>query len=164
MLVAKGFARSDSFDLLYDAGIEGHSVNAQMVIPLGNQAAKSRIRQAIYQRRQRLASRDDREKVIELEVLNAIDQAEANWQRILAARQNSILNGRLYEAERRQFELGMRTSTEVLDAQASFTNAQSSEINALAEYQIALVDLAYATGTILGSARIQWEPIVPVTE
>ena len=99
-----------------------------------------------------------------MEVLNAIDQAEANWQRILAARQNSILNGRLYEAERRQFELGMRTSTEVLDAQANFANAQSAEINALAEYQIALVDLAYATGTILGSARIQWEPIVPVTE
>jgi len=161
---ATGLARSDSYDMLWSSDFTSHRIGAQVVIPLGNKAAKSRVRQAIYQRRQRLASRDDREKLIELEVLNAIDQAEANWQRILAARQNSILNGRLYEAEKRQFELGMRTSTEVLDAQASFANAQSAEINALAEYQIALVDLAYATGTILGSARIQWEPIVPVTE
>ena len=35
------------------------------------------------------------------------------------------------------------------------------ESSSLAEYQIALVDLAYATGTVLGAARIQWEPIVP---
>jgi len=153
--------RNGSFDMLYGSDFTGHRLNAQMVIPIGNQAAKSRVRQAMYQRRQRLASRNDREAVIELEVLNAIDQAEANWQRILAARQNSILNGRLYEAEKRQFELGMRTSTDVLDAQTVFANAQSAEISALAEYQIALVDLAYATGTILGAAHIQWAPIVP---
>jgi len=156
-----GFARDDSFDLLYDSDFTGHRLNAQMVVPIGNKAAKSRIRQAVYQRRQRMATRNDRERMIELEVLNAIDQVEANWQRILAARQNSILNGRLYEAERRQFELGARTSTDVLDAQTKFADAQSSEIAALAEYQIALVDLAYATGTVLGAARIQWEPIVP---
>ena len=156
-----GFARNDSYDLLYHSDFTGHRLNAQMVIPIGNKAAKSRVRQAIYQQRQRLARRNDREAMIELDVLNAIDQADANWQRILAARQNSILNGRLYEAERRQFELGMRTSTDVLDAQTTFANAQSAEISALTEYQIALVDLSYATGTILGAARIQWAPIVP---
>jgi len=31
----------------------------------------------------------------------------------------------------------------------------------MAEYQIALVDLAYATGILLGAAKVQWEPIVP---
>ena len=157
-------SRNASFDLLYSSEFTGHRFNAQMVIPIGNQAAQSRIRQAIYQRRARLASRNDREALIELEVLNAVDQVEANWQRILAARQNSILNGRLYEAERRQFEVGLRTSTEVLDAQTNFANAQSAEITALTEYQIALVDLAYATGTILGAAHIQWDPIVPDVE
>ncbi|UCD50223.1 MAG: TolC family protein [Phycisphaerales bacterium] len=156
-----GLARSDSFDMLCNSDFTGHRLGAQLVIPIGNQAAQSRIRQAIYQRRQRLATRDDREAMIELEVLNAIDQVEANWQRILAARQNSILNGRLYEAEKRQFELGARTSTDVLDAQTTFANAQSAEITALTEYQIALVDLANATGTILGAAHIQWAPIVP---
>jgi outer membrane protein len=158
---ATGFAKSDSYDMLYDSDFTGHRLSAQMVVPLGNKAAKSRIRQAVYQRRQRMATRNDRERMIELEVLNAVDQVEANWQRILAARQNSILNGRLYEAERRQFELGARTSTDVLDAQTKFADAQSAEITALAEYQISLVDLAYATGTVLGAARIQWEPIVP---
>ena len=141
-----------------------HFVGLQMVVPIGNEAARSRLRQAIYRHRQRLATRENREELIRLEVLNAADQVEANWQRILAARQNTLLNARLYEAEQRQFEIGMSTSTDVLDAQIDFANAQSAEIVALAEYQISLVDLAYATGTILGSARIHWEPIVPASD
>jgi outer membrane protein len=156
-----GKTRDDSFDLLFDKEFEDHRVGLQLLVPLGNKAAKSRLLAALYQRRQRLVTRQNRKELIELEVLNAIDQLEANWQRILASRQSAILDGRLYEAERRQFELGLRTSTDVLQAQTTFADAQSAEIAALTEYQIALVDLAYATGTLLGAAKVQWEPIVP---
>jgi len=159
-----GETRSESFDMLSNSDFVNHRLGLQLVVPLGNEAAKSRLRQAIYQKRQTLASRANREEIIKVEVLNAIDQVEANWQRILAARQNTIVNARLYEAEKREFEVGMSTSTDVLDAQFNFANAQTSEIRALADYQISLVDMAYATGTILGAARIQWEPIVPATD
>jgi outer membrane protein len=158
-----GPTRDDSLDLLFRNDFVDHRVGLQAVIPIGNEVAKSQLRQAIYQRRQRLATRANREDLIRLEVLNAVDQAEANWQRILAARQTALLNGRLYEAEQRQFEQGLRTSTDVLNAQINFANAQSSEISALADYQISLVDVAYATGTVLGAARVQWQPIVPPT-
>ena len=159
-----GADRDDSYDLLFDKRFEDHRVGLQLLVPLGNAAAKSRLRQAFYQRRQRLASRDNRQAMIELEVLNAVDQLEANWQRVLASRQSTILDGRLFAAEKRQFELGLNTSTDVLQAQANFANSQSAEILALAEYQIALVDLAYATGTLLGAAKVRWEPIVPTEE
>jgi outer membrane protein len=156
-----GATRGDSYDLLLEKRFEDHRLGLQLLVPLGNEAAKSRLRQALYQRSQRLATRDRRRALIELEVLNAIDQLEANWQRILAGRQRTILDGRLFEAEKRQRDAGNVTGTEVLEAQARFADAQSAEILALAEYQIALVDLAYATGTLLGAAKIQWEPIVP---
>lgn len=156
-----GGARDDSFDLLFDKRFEDHRLGLQLLIPLGNEVAKSRLRQAFYQRRLRLATRDRRRTLIENEVLNAIDQLEANWQRILASRQNAILAGHLFDAERRQFELDLRTSTDVFDAQTKFADAQSAEIRALAEYQIALVDLGFATGTLLGAAKIEWEPMVP---
>ncbi|MHC4397014.1 MAG: TolC family protein [Planctomycetota bacterium] len=159
-----GATRNDSFDLLFDTRFEDHRLGLNLVVPLGNAAAKSRLRQAFYQRRQRLVSQQNRKALIELEVLNAIDQLEANWQRILATRQNSILAGRLFEAERRQFELGLRTSTDVLDAQTKFADAQSAEILALTEYQIAQVDLAFATGTLLGAAKVRWEPVVPESD
>ncbi|MDT8301317.1 MAG: TolC family protein [Sedimentisphaerales bacterium] len=156
-----GDSRDDSVDLLFNKRFEDHRVGLSLLVPLGNEAAKSRLRQAFYQRRQRLATRNNRQALIELEVLNAIDQLEANWQRILASRQSAILDGRLFDAEKRQFELGLRTSTDVLQAQTNFANSQSAEILALAEYQIALVDLSYATGTLLGAAKVRWEPIVP---
>ena len=127
-----GATRSDSYDLLYDSRFADHVLGLQVLIPLGNEAAKSRLLQALYQRMQRLTTRENRKALIELEVLNSIDQLEANWQRILASRQSAILAGRVYEAEKRQFEVGLRTSTDVLDAQTKFADAQSSEIRALA--------------------------------
>ena len=154
-----GASRDDSLDLLFDKRFEDHRFGLQLIVPLGNEAGKSQMRRALYLRRQRLASRDSREALIELEVLNAIDQVEANWQRVLASRQSAILDGRLHEAEKRQFELGLGTSTDVLQAQTVYADSQSSEIRALAEYQIALVDMAYATGTLLGAAKVEWEPL-----
>jgi outer membrane protein TolC len=154
-----GPTRDDSLDLLFDKRFEDHQLGFQLFVPLGNEAAKSQMQQALYLRRQRLASRDSREALIELEVLNAIDQVEANWQRVLASRQRAILDGRLFAAEQRQFELGLLISTDVLQAQANFADAQSAEILALAEYQIALIDLAFATGTLLGAAKVEWEPL-----
>ncbi len=156
-----GATRNDAYDMVQHRDFESHIVGLRLVVPLGNEAAKSRVLESYYRRRQRLASKENRRMLIEMEVLAAIDSLEANWQSILASRQNSILAGRLYEAEKRQYELGLRTSTDVLDQQAKFANAQSAEIRALTEYQIAQIDLAYATGTLLGAAKVSWEPIVP---
>jgi outer membrane protein len=154
-----GATRSDSYDLLFDNDFADHRLGLQLNIPLGNGRAKSNLRRAHYQRRQVLATKEGRTAVIEVEVLNALDQLETNWQRILATRQSTLLEARLYEAEVRHFENGLSTSTEVRQTQTNLTNAQSTEINAIAEYQIALVDLAYATGTLLGSANVHWKPM-----
>jgi outer membrane protein TolC len=115
----------------------------------------------MYERAKRLATRDSRKAQIQYEVLNQIDTLEANWQRILASRQTTILRDEQYKAEKRQYELGLAISTDLLEAQTNLADAQTEEIRALTEYQIAFVDLAYATGTLLGAAKIQLEPIVP---
>lgn len=156
-----GTARNDAYDMMFDRTSESYTVGMNLVVPLGNEAAKNRLLEAQYRKRQRLFTKENRRIQIETEVLGAIEQLEANWQSILAGRQNSILAGRLYEAEKRQFVVGLRTATDVLDAQAKFANAQSTEISALTEYQIAQVDLAYATGTLLGATKVRWEPSVP---
>jgi len=153
-----GAARDDAYDLMLHNKFSDNRVGLQFEMPLGNQAARSRLTRALLERRQTLATRENRMALIEQEVLNAVDLLESGWQQILAARQNALLSGRLYEAEERQFRLGLRTSTDVLDAQTKFAEAQSQEIRALTEYQIALVDMAYSTGTILGADKIEWQP------
>jgi outer membrane protein TolC len=156
-----GPSRSDAYDLLADNAFHDHTVGLRVSIPLGNEAAQSRLRQALYQRTQRLMSRESKKEQITYEVLQQIDELEATWQRILASRQTTILYDELYRAEKQKYELGMVTATYVLDAQANLAEAQRAEISAITDYQISLIDLAYATGTLLGAAKVQWEPFVP---
>jgi len=136
-------------------------LRARAEIPLGNEAAKSRITQAVLARLQRLATRDQRAMAIRQEVLNALDNLENAWRRILAARLEVLLAARTYDGEQRQFDVGVRTSTDVQDALSRLTDAQSREVAALASWQIALVDLSFATGTLLGGSKIQWADELP---
>src|SRR5262245_48466133 len=128
-------------------------------VPLGNEAARSALRQAILVRIQRLSTKQARDLSIRQEVLNAADDITANWQRILAARQSVILNTRALQAEQRQFDVGSSTSTDVLDAAANLAQSQLTEIQALTAYQISQVDLAFATGTLLGASKVSWDTV-----
>jgi outer membrane protein TolC len=154
---------SDANSQLRGNRFESWTVGLSGQVPLGNEAAKARVQQAILGRLQRLSTKDARRLSIRQEVLSAIDGVEASWQRILAARQSAMAAARTLEAEQRQFDVGARTSTDVLDAATRLANAQSAEISALTDYQISLVDLSFATGTLLGAAKVDWEPRDPRT-
>jgi outer membrane protein TolC len=147
-----------------DIRAQGYSVGITGEVPLGNEAAEARERRAVLTRLQRLGTRASRRQLIEQDVLDAVDRVRSGWQRIMAARQSTILAARTLAGEQRQFDAGARTSTDVLDAAATLANAQSAEIRALTDYQIALTDLAVATGTTLGSADIRWQEIPPANE
>lgn len=148
----------ESFGRLGQHNFEDHTIGVQVEVPIGNEAARSRLRRALANRLQQLQTKEQRQAQIEQEILAAVDTLEADWQRTLAAQKRVLLNGRLLEAEIRQFNLQLRTSTDVLLAQANLANAQSSEIGALTDYQIAQVDIAFATGTVLGATHVIWEP------
>lgn len=135
---------------------DSHRVGVSGEIPIGNEVLENRLSSAILQRVQRLATKDARALAIRTEVLDALDRLRQAWQSILAARLETLLAARTAEGEQRQFESGLRTSTEVLDAQNRLANAQSREVRALADYQIALVDIAFASGTILGRTQVDF--------
>ena len=151
-----GDSYDDSFDMVREANFQDHRIGFQLSVPIGNEAARSRLRAALARRLQELATKEQRELQIRQEVLDAVDQLEANWQRYLAARKRVVLAARVLDVEVRQFDQGLRTSTEVLDAQTRLANARADEIAALTEHQIAQVDLAFATGTLLGASHVQW--------
>jgi outer membrane protein TolC len=153
-----GSSFDDSFNMVADKNFEDHRLGVHVEVPIGNEAARSRYRRAIASRQQQLATKEQRTLAIKQEVFNAADQLEANWQRILASRQRVVLAARVLNVEIRQFEQGLRTSTDVLDAQTRLANAQSDEINAITEYQISQIDIAFASGMLLGRSHVAWEP------
>lgn len=152
----------DDFDsslrMVRDSDFQDHRIGVQVEVPIGNEAARSRLRAALAARMQQLATKEQRVQIIKREVYTVVDQLEASWQRYLAARKRVILAARVVEVEQRQFDQGLRTSTDVLDAQTRLANARSDEIAALTEHQIAQVDIAFATGTLLGAAGVDWQP------
>ncbi|MCH2162908.1 MAG: TolC family protein, partial [Phycisphaerales bacterium] len=136
---------------------ESYQLGLNAEIPIGNEAARNNLQAAILARVQRLATRSARDLAIRTEVYDALDSLRAAWQSILAARLETVLASRTYQGEQRQFDVGVRTSTDVLDAAARLADAQSREVRALADYQVALIDIAFATGTLLGQSRIRFD-------
>lgn len=155
--------RKDSFGSAFRGAWDFDNVEYKLglrgEIPVTNEKRKSKLRRAILTRTQRLATRQLREMTIRQEVFDTLDVLEQNWQRILAARQNVIVSGMNYEIELKQFEEGLRTMREVLEALTSLGEAQLKEIKAVVAYQEAQIDLAFATGTLLGYSDVDIAPI-----
>jgi outer membrane protein TolC len=150
----------DALSQVRHYNFQDHTASLQIEVPIGNEAARSRYRRSILTRNQQLATKEQRQLQIKQEVYGAVDTLETNWQHILAARKRVEVAARVAEGEQRQYYLGRRTSTEVLDAQAKLADARQAEIVAVAEYQISQVDIAFATGTLLGQQHVVWEPTV----
>lgn len=150
-----GTAWQDAWD--FDKSEFGVGIKGE--IPVTNELRKSQLRRAVQTRTQRLATRAARELSVRQEVYDAHDILRQEWQRILAARQTVIAAGVNYEAERRQFDEGTRTMREVFEALAQLGDAQSREVSAIVAYQVALIDLAYATGTLLGYSKVDVLPV-----
>jgi outer membrane protein TolC len=127
-------------------------------MPFNNEEARARVRRALLQQIQSLATKESREQEIRSGVLNAADAIETGWQRIMAARQAVIAATRALQSEQRQFDLGRSTSNDVLNAASTLGDAQIAEVQAITDYQIAQVELALATGTLLGAAKVDIEP------
>jgi outer membrane protein len=138
-----------------DLDYQDHRVGLQVEIPIGNEAARNRLRAALDRRLQLLSTRSQRELTVRRDILDAVDRLDRDWQRVLAARQRVTLNERLLAAETRQFDQQLRTSTEVLEAQANLADARAALVSARVDYQISQIDLAYATGLTLGATGVE---------
>jgi outer membrane protein len=154
----QGTGLNNSFNRFTSGRADDLSVGLSASIPLGNKAARARLRRARLIRIQDRTRRDQRKQFIEQDVQEAISNLESNWRSILAAEQGVKAAYRDYRVEQSQFQLGVRNSTDVLYSATRLADAQLGRIRAYAQYEIAQIDLARATGTLLGHGRIQIEP------
>ena len=148
-----------SFNDLSGSSLDIHSVGVSATIPLGNRAAKADYQQARLVKIQDEASLDRQRQAIRQEVYEAVSELRRNWRRILAAEQGVTAAYRDYKVEQSQFQLGVRTSTDVLYSATRLADAELRKIYAFADYEIAQIYLARATGTLLGKEQIN---IIPV--
>lgn len=136
-------------------------VGVRLEVPIGNEAARARLRQALASRMQTLATKAQRTLQIRQELADSLDALDLSRQNIVAAQRRVILARRVLAAEARLLDAGQRTSTEVLDAQSRLASARSAEVLAVTNHQISQVDIAFASGTLLGAGNVYWQPVTP---
>lgn len=150
---------TEAFGDAFDGDNNELSIGLNFAIPVTNQRARARLEQSVVRRAARYASKQARMLQVEREVHDALDVLFQNWQRIAAARQNVVVSGRLYELEQDQFLQGFRTQTEVFEALSKLGDSQLKELKAIVDYQVSQIDIAFATGTLLGYAGVEVEPL-----
>ncbi|MGE0145338.1 MAG: TolC family protein [Planctomycetota bacterium] len=151
---------ADAWRSQWDLDHRGFEAGLSMAMPLTNQQRRARLDEAVLSRARRLAAKSARELAVRREVLDAADVLEQNWLRILAARQNVLVAGVNLDAEQQQFDQGLRTMREVLEALSDVGDAQMREVRAIVDYQVAQIDLAFAAGVLLGYSGVELEPIL----
>ena len=149
----------EAWDSMLDGQFGDHLFLLTVEVPLaGNLGARSRLRQAQLRRFQTKLATQRATVAIRKEVNDAVDRIDRDWRRILENRLATQATAETFQAERAVHLAGRITATQLLDAAANLAAAQEAEILSLADYQISKVELAVATGTVLGFGQVQWNP------
>ena len=154
-----GGAYNDSFESLESGKFGNRLGGVSFQMPMGrNYAALARLEQANLRRRQLSIDKRRVSVAITQQVYDAIDRVELSWERYLIARESVTTAQKTFEGETKIFMSGKSTSINVLITISNLGDAQSQEVQAATDYQIAKVDLALAVGAMLGYGQVDWDP------
>lgn len=140
-----GSALGDAFQTTTPAW----SVGLSVTIPLGNQAAKSQMKEVNIEKSQMLLSFKQLEVDLALQVDTAVSRIETTMRRLTTTRNSISASQANLDAELKRMEQGVGVSSEILDAQRDVAGAESRELAARADLNKSLIDLWLSTGTLL---------------
>ena len=133
------------------------SYGAQISMPLTQTSARNNYKASKATKEQIQLQLKQLEQVVLISIENAIANARTSFQRVDATRQARLYAEAALEAEQKKLESGKSTSFVVLQLQRDLTQARSAEIRALADYNIALSQVALNEGSTLEHRKITLE-------
>ena len=152
--VSKEF--SDAFGQISSADNPFYGVGATLTFPLGNTGARNSYKSAKVSKEQIELQLKQLQQSTLIKIENAMAVAETSFQRVTATREARLYAEAALEAEQTKLEKGKSTTFVVLQLQKDLTAARSSEIRALADYNIALARLAQNEGSTLDRRKINF--------
>jgi outer membrane protein TolC len=140
---------SDAFDVLGHGHYPSYSYGMSMTVPLSNVGARNTYKSAKAALQQVLLQLKKTEQTIVIAIDNDVKAIRSDLLRVDATRKARIYAEDALQAEQTKLEHGKSTSFIVLQLQSNLTTARSAEIRALADYNIAVEQLALDEGTTL---------------
>lgn len=137
------------------------SVGLSFEVPLGNRRARNDLQAAqIARSRTEVQSRELQLEILQ-EVYDAVDRIESVWGEVAAYRRGEHEAFRNLEGVRELLRMGSSSALEVSLAIGDLSDARLALLDAEVRYQVALIQLAEATGTALGRQAVEVLPPRP---
>jgi len=127
---------------------------AQLRYRIGNRAERNNYKISKVQKKQSAILLKQKEQAVMVEIDDAVKQVRSSFERVEATRQARAFAQDALDAEQKKLENGKSTSFLVLQFQRDLTNARFQEIQALADYNNALSQLAFREGTTLERRKL----------
>ena len=153
--IGKDGGRGSIQSMFNDTYPPGWSVGLDLSMPIGNRTAEGEYQSAVISRLQTLSRQRELTLQIAQDVYDAVDQLELTWARLLAYRRAESDARKNLEAARLLFKSGGSTSLDVALAIEDLGDARLSVLDSEITYQIAMINLATATGTALGRQAVE---------
>ncbi len=134
---------------VFSADFPNWTVGMTFSYPLGNSTAEGNLARARLERDQAAARLRSSEVATVREVRLAALRLEQNRQRVDTTRLARDLAEQRLDAEQRRFEVGMSTSFLVIQAQRDLVIARNGELQAMLDYQLAVIGFETAQQTSL---------------
>ncbi len=146
----------------FDRGSYNYSAGLSFEFPLGNRAAKARLRQAVLSQKQARESLENLKQLVTLDVRSAYIEVNRAKEQGWATAATRKLQEETLRSEMEKFRVGKSTSYLVAQAQRDLVASQVSEIQATVACLKALVELFRIEGSLLerrGLAAPGREPV-----
>jgi outer membrane protein TolC len=126
--------------------------------PWGLRQNKALYRQAMDSVAAEKATLDQSDQALTVQVRSGVRSVLANRQSVASATQNVALSQKQYDLQKAEFDNGLATSYDVLQAQNQLENARVTLIQSEVNLRIAIADLHFLEGTSLDLYHVDLKP------
>jgi outer membrane protein TolC len=146
--------REDAFKDVFGFAYRNWSVRLTLDLPLNTIISRASLAQARVDLQQATLQLKQQEQNIYLEIKRAVRAVETNYQRVEAYKVARELRQQQLEAEEEKLKVGLTTPYFVLQYQRDLATAQTTELQAIIDYNLSLADLSRAMGISLEEKNI----------
>ena len=148
-------ALQDAFKFKY----KNWTIGLTLSVPITSIVTRAQYAQARVSLEQAQVNLQNQEQQAFLEIRNAVRDVQTNYKQVQAYKLARELAQEKLEAEQKKLRVGMATNYEVLLHQRDLADAQSSELRAVIDYNLALAALDKALGMTLEKKNIKMTEI-----
>lgn len=151
----------DALNRLPDGRYYSYLAGVRIEVPIGNAAAKSQSERARVEQQQAYDRYRQTVSEVSLEVGQSAGDVTSDMERIGTTRIGRELSEENLRNQTKRYEVGMVTTTDLLQFQNDLAAASVAEIQALIEYNISRTEFERAQGTLLSRFNVEVSPRAP---